>query len=371
LQLKLPIFLSKKLSWSLSTRPKKDLHVEISAVKHCSIRCTYCPQDQLLKSSSNEKNSFNLTLDKFKEYLNNLPKEYLTIYWTGYAEPCLNKHLPEMVEYAYNLGINQAISTTLVGHNHCIDFLSRTNAFNKEFMLHLPDNDGNMETGALRVNEKYLSKLRTVISSFDNGKSSKLATMCLGNKYHKSIETLIRSMGKSYLIKCCDENFYTRAGDIDLKDFKSYSSLNLYSIINTIKKRPLNSLKKLKYIFKKNILIKIKNSIDIKTNTYFCSFKRLNQPVVLGDGKMNICCQDYNLSCIVGDLNNNNYDDIYKDWFSKNSLDFVGGKLKPCTSCEFYKPLTLGQILLFGLRYIFDTSKNILKIQYINKLSLE
>ena len=258
MQLKLPIFLSKKLSWYLSTRSRKDIHIEISAVKHCSIRCTYCPQDQLLKSSSNEKNSSNLTLDKFKEYLNNLPKEYLTIYWTGYAEPCLNKNFPEMVEYAYNLGIKQGISTTLVGHDHCIEFLSRTNAFNKEFMLHLPDNDGNMETGSLRVNEKYLSKLRRVISSFDNGKSSKLATMCLGKNYHKSIESLIRSMGKSYLIKCCDENFYTRVGEIDLKDLKNYSSLNLYSLINSIKKRPIKSLKKIKHIIKKNILIKIK-----------------------------------------------------------------------------------------------------------------
>ena len=275
-----------------------------------------------------------------------------------------------MVEYAYNLGIKQGISTTLVGHNHCIDYLSKTKAIDKEFMLHLPDNDGNMETGALRVNEKYLSKLRRIISSFDNRQSGKLSTMCLGNKYHTSIESLIRSMGKSHLLKC-DENFYTRTGDINLKNFKNYSSFNLYSLINSIKKRPIKSLKKFKHFLKKNILTKIKNILDIKTDTYYCSFKRLNQPVVLGDGKMNICCQDYNLSCIVGDLNNNNYDDIYKDWFSKNSLDFVGGKLKPCTSCEFYKPLTLGQILLFGLRYIFDTSKNILKIQYINKLSLE
>ncbi len=367
MQLKFPIFLSKKLSWYLSARPKKDLHVEISAVKHCSIRCTYCPQDQLLSSSSNEKNSSNLTLEKFKQYLNNLPKEYLTLYWTGYAEPCLNKNFPEMVEYAHRLGINQAISTTLVGHNHCIDFLSRTNAFNKEFMLHLPDDDGNMETGALRVNEKYLSKLRRVISSFDNGKSAKLATMCLGDKYHKSIESLIRSMGKSYLIKCCDKNFYTRTGDIDLNDFKNYPSLNIYSLINSLKKRPIKSLKKLKHIIKKNILIKIKNIIDIKTNTYFCSFKRLNQPVVLGDGKMNICCQDYNLSCIVGDLNNNHYDDIYKDWFSKNSLEFASGKLNPCIKCEFYRRLTLGHILLFGAKYFLNNLKFAFKLKYINK----
>jgi len=361
LQLKLPIFLSKKLAWHLSTKPRKDLHIEISAVKHCSIRCTYCPQDQLLKSSNNEKNSSNLTLDKFKQYLNNLPKKYLSLYWTGYAEPCLNKDFPEMVEYAYNLGIKQGISTTLVGHNHCIDYLSSTKAFNKEFMLHLPDNDGNMETGALRVNEKYLSKLKRVISSFDNRKSGKLLTMCLGKKYHKSIESLIRSMGKSYLIKC-DENFYTRAGDINLKDFKNYSNLNLFSLINFIRKRPLQSLKKFKHIVKKNIFIKIKNIIDIKTNTYFCSFKRLNQPVVLGDGKMNICCQDYNLSCIVGDLNNNHYDVIYKKWFSENYLDFANGKLSPCTNCEFYKPITLGEILLFGLGYFFNNLKAILTI---------
>ena len=367
MQLKLPIFISKNLSWYLSTRPRKDLHVEISAVKHCSIRCTYCPQDQLLKSSNNEKNSSNLTLEKFKHYLNNLPKEYLSIYWTGYSEPCLNKNLPEMVEYAYNLGIKQGISTTLVGHNRCIDYLSTTKAINKELMLHLPDNDGNMETGALKVNEKYLSKLKLIISSFDNRKSEKLLTMCLGNKYHKSIESLIRSMGKSYLIKC-DENFYTRTGNINIKDFNNYSSFNLYNLINSIKKRPIKSLKKFKHIIKKNILSKIKYIIDIKTNTYYCSFKRLNQPVVLGDGKMNICCQDYNLSCIVGDLNNNHYDDIYKKWFSENSSDFVNGKLTPCTKCEFYRPITLGKIILSGARYFLNKLKAISTINNPNRL---
>ena len=355
MQLKLPIFLSKKISWYLSTRSKKDLWVEISAVKHCSIRCTYCPQDQLLQSSNNEKNSSNLTLEKFKHYLKNLPKENLSIYWTGYAEPCLNKNFPEMVEYAYNLGIKQGISTTLVGYNHCIDYLTKTKAIDKEFMLHLPDNDGNMETGALRVNEKYLSKLRRIISSFDNRQSGKLSTMCLGNKYHTSIESLIRSMGKSHLLKC-DENFYTRTGDINLKNFKSYSSFNLNSLINSIKKRPIKSLKKFKHFLKKNIF-------DIKTDTYYCSFKRLNQPVVLGDGKMNICCQDYNLSCIVGDLNNNHYDDIYKKWFSENSLDFTNGKLNPCTKCEFYGPITLAEIILSGARYFLNNLKALLTIK--------
>ena len=65
--------------------------------------------------------------------------------------------------------------------------------------------------------------------------------MCLGNKYHKSIESLIRSMGKSYLIKC-DENFYTRTGNININDFNNYSSFNLYTLINSIKKRPIKKM---------------------------------------------------------------------------------------------------------------------------------
>ena len=54
----------------------------------------------------------------------------------------------------------------------------------------------------------------------------------------------------------------------------------------------------------------------------------------------------------------------------ENSLEFAGGKLKPCTKCEFYRPLTLGQILLFGLKYFVNTSKYILKTKYMNKLRI-
>ena len=64
---------------------KKENNVEINAVKLCSVRCIYCPQDDLIDASkSGELNNSNLDQDVFRNvWIIDIPN--CRIFWTGYS----------------------------------------------------------------------------------------------------------------------------------------------------------------------------------------------------------------------------------------------------------------------------------------------
>ena len=74
---------------------------------------------------------------------------------------------------------------------------------------------------------------------------------------------------------------------------------------------------------------------------YFCSYQRLNQGVLLPNGKVSLCCQDYGLEAIIGDLKINSIDEIYNSIEKNEDLrnKFTEGNFSPCKRCEHYSPL--------------------------------
>ena len=73
---------------------------------------------------------------------------------------------------------------------------------------------------------------------------------------------------------------------------------------------------------------------------FYCSNRRLNQGVLIPDGRVSLCCHDYSLKYFKGDLKNSKLSSIYenKEIYEKNQ-DFINGKYNPCKSCEFYESL--------------------------------
>ena len=327
--------LKKEISLNLSTKNK--LSIEISSMRSCSIRCSYCPQDLLIASSNKNKNSENLIIDKFSNYLDKLDPIKANIHWTGFVEPCLNKDLPEMLSYAEQKGFNQFISTTLVGHKSSIESVSNA-SYLKRVNLHLPDNDGLMENGSLKVNQNYLERLKSILDKAKSHKNKKIFTMTFGKDYHPLIKKILYDKSYESFLEVSKPALFvhTRAGVIDNKVFKGFIRKKILFVF----------LKK----FKKKI-IEIILSITPKINTFHCSYKRLNQPVLLGDGKLSICCMDYGLNCIIGDLNEvNNYELLYDKWLSNNLDKFISGKLSPCTKCEYYQKISLISLVMLYFR---------------------
>ena len=62
--------------------------------------------------------------------------------------------------------------------------------------------------------------------------------------------------------------------------------------------------------------------------------------VLLPDGNVSICCQDYALEGIRGNLGRETLTDIYnKIEIGEDKDQFLSGKFRPCVNCEHYKPV--------------------------------
>lgn len=85
--------------------------IEITTNLPCPNMCPYCPQGVLGQVYDGIKI---LTLDKFKEVLNNVPKN-VTIDFAGFSEPFVNPECADMMVYAHEQGYKVAVNTTLVG----------------------------------------------------------------------------------------------------------------------------------------------------------------------------------------------------------------------------------------------------------------
>ena len=336
-----------KLSWDLSTNNSQV--IEFSAVKLCPVGCKYCPQTLLSEVTNKNLNSSNLTFANFKNYLEQISKENLRIAWTGYSEPLLNREFPDMVDYAQSLGIHQEISTTLTGNIKCLDYLSKTEAIEK-ITLHLPDNNGLMENGFLQVDDNYLERLRKILTILDRKTPPLVKLICFGKDYHPKIKEIIN-----------EEKYINKLGNFKSRQFLGSRSGAIKSFMPGI------VTGKIGQYFRKSTRIPLSSISSLfikflspKTNIYYCSYQRLNQPVILGDGKMNICCNDYSLRGIIGDLGKNKLTRIYKNWYKDNCYNFIYGKLEPCTDCEFYRPIRLDEIFKYYLKEI----KSIFKKRY-------
>lgn len=281
-----------------SRRSRKSL--EITTVLGCNVKCSYCPQDTLIEAATSRSKKV-LKFDKFKQYLDNVPSD-VAIHWTGYSEPCLVRDLDQMISYCHDRGHSQLISTTLSGHNASIKFVTQFKYFTS-FTLHLPDDQGRMR--GLDVNREYLDILKGAIPSLiDNNQNLDLLTF--GSHFHPDIEDLISSLNiPSTVIIDRRLHAHSRTNLVDTTDLTSTP------VKEETKPKPSTS-----------------------KAPWFCSYKRLNQPVLIPDGSLQLCCHDYRLSCKVGDLNESNYDSIIEHGKIKN--EFLSGTLVPCVYCEYY-----------------------------------
>jgi len=86
-------------------------HLEITNFLPCPNKCSYCPQDKLMKAYKGVKI---LTFEKFKEALLNVSKD-VTIDFSGFGETFVHSHGHEMVRYAYEQGHDIIVYTSGLG----------------------------------------------------------------------------------------------------------------------------------------------------------------------------------------------------------------------------------------------------------------
>jgi len=283
--------------------------LEISVRSACGKMCDYCPQDRFITSY---KKSFQgdvkiLTLESFKKMAKNIPTS-TQLRWTGFTEPFDFAEFPEVVQYLNERGYSQVISTTLLGPAHSqIFFIENLKIFKDGITLHLPDDEGLMKG---RFNEKYAVYVEKVLERLGMDEL-KYDVFLIGDRIHQSIADIVERFVQKHqvfgagLVKAKYLN--TRVGAIDASMFKLNSS-------DFVKKEGAK---------------------------YHCAYRRLNQGVLLPNGAVALCCQDYGLEFILGNLKDTPLSSLYQviegDVEIRNR--FESGQFSPCVRCEHYRPI--------------------------------
>ena len=121
--------------------------LEVTTNVGCSVRCSYCPQDILLKAYQHQSQRI-MSLETFKTCINNTPED-IEICFLGMSEPWLNPYCTDMILYANSVRHLGWSSTTLTGMT--LEDLSRIKHIPFYLSIHVPSDDDKMP---INVNAK-------------------------------------------------------------------------------------------------------------------------------------------------------------------------------------------------------------------------
>ena len=250
--------------------------MEINTMIGCRVDCDFCPQTLLMDKYSSQNKIENvsygnpsfMSFETFKTCLDKMPKS-LRIIFSGYTEPFLNPECIKMIIYTHNSGRPIEIFSTLVGLKlEDIDQFKHIPFTN--FHIHLPDAK---MFAKIAVNKNYIAVLKKLLTS--NIKN--IQAMIMGPLHPKIKEILGTDIEPSEMI--------SRAGNVE--------------IVKNNFKRKLGPL-------------------VCHRGSYADLEDRLDVSVLLPNGDVSLCCNDYGLQNILGNLLKTDYVSLFQsDAFKK------------------------------------------------------
>lgn len=272
----------------IDNREVKSTVLEITTAmpeKGCPVDCVFCPQGVLTHAPYFGDRI--LSLENFRKVLNKLPNE-VRITFAGFTEPFLNKDTIHMISAAYDKGHIISIFTTGIGlhesdYDDFLQIISYSSEPNGGFVLHLPD--------------------------------------ALGHSNHNITDRYLRLLEK--IKNCPPQNFYPVCmGEVHPKIKPIFEKAIVYQMWS----RAGNLIKEMQY---KPRLINLKDKFGAIYHTegkMGCNcLEGLNHNVLLPNGNVVLCCMDYGLENILGNLFINEYSKI----LPKENSNF-----KLCKFCE-------------------------------------
>ena len=241
--------------------------MEITTKMGCSINCRYCPQKKLLDRyyKENKDRESIMSYDKYKGYIDMIPRD-VEIHFSGMCEPWLNPHCTDMVEYAESRGHIIDIYTTLVGMT-INDYYRIRELKLHYFVLHVPDQYGNSN---IKIDDDYIELLKVICEDVRKGKFS-IKKLSVQGTIHQKIWEIVSDLGLPV-----NSEIFDRAGNVDIDE-------NV-CVIENMRKGP--------------IVCK------------YCMGVGLGRNVLLPDGTVLLCCMDYGMEHILGNLNTDTYEEI-------------------------------------------------------------
>lgn len=132
--------------------------LEVSLCSACTNNCAYCPQ--CLLRSRYDSNIKLMSFENFKMAIDKLPPDS-SVSFAGFSEPAMNPYFCDMVLYAHSKGHEISLFSTLVGlkieqYNKIKDI-----PFGK-LVIHLPDNCGKSK---IKITRQYLEMLKYFVDN--------------------------------------------------------------------------------------------------------------------------------------------------------------------------------------------------------------
>lgn len=234
--------------------------LELSLTIGCEINCDYCPQKLLVERyyGQDRNRTRNLSFDNFKIVLDKI-EAGATLSFGGMSEPFHNKECADMIAYSYEKGYKICLDTTLVGMS-ILDFEKIKHIKFEELILHIPDKENHSK---FVITDEYLGLFKLVHEHMEISYYS-----CHG-KVHDAVSDMI--------------------------DQEKYAGISLRDRAGNIK------IEGVKDIYVNGKIICYHGS-RLQLGTWL--------PVLFPDGSLVLCCNDYGMKHVLGNLISQSWSEI-------------------------------------------------------------
>ncbi len=231
--------------------------IEVTTRIGCPVACRFCPQFEL-KNAYRRRSGRNLmSREIFRACLERIPTS-IAIHFSGMGEPWSNPECTTLVLDAHESGFTVMASTTLVGMT--LDDVQRLQGVPFTVMnIHLPSDGSGGET--IRVDRQYLDLLARLLASDLN-----IRLRYLGDRPHTRVSALVGKRAVQHV------TMHTRAGNRKLADVPAPGH---------------------------------------RHGKIGCQ-RDLRQNVLLPNGEVVLCCMDYGLRHVLGNLLYTDYENLFQ-----------------------------------------------------------
>lgn len=255
--------------------------IEITTRIGCKNGCAYCPQELLWTAYTMRSREFLMNFKAFKEFLEKIPVN-VDIHFSGMCEPWLNPECTKMVRYAHQAGHKLRIFTSIVGMG-VSDVEELTKLSFQAFVVHLPSS---RRYEKITIDDVYAATLRRL-------KNSGIVTswLCHSTKVHPLIRPIIGAKIHYFPL-------ITRAGNVRVEN----------------------------------------SDMPVKRTGPIRCERSLRQNVLLPNGDVLLCCMDYGMKHILGNLREEDFESL----FTGKEFLLVQRGLKDasldtlCRTCDYF-----------------------------------
>jgi len=264
--------------------------MEITTMIGCPLMCNFCPQDNLRDMYGKDADKY-MSLETFKTALGKVPKN-TRIDFSGMAEAWVNPAATDMLEHTLVNGHHVAIYTTLYNWDietteKVINLLYRYRALVEVVSIHFPDEYGNMK--GWKHSTEWEAVFHMVTGAVQDA-NIKLEAMTMSD--HGRIHQDLQHLG----IQLYNWFGHDRAGSLN-KEQVQEQPVNFV----TRHEQPVSCSKTVNY----------------------------DQHVLLPNGDVVLCCMDYDLKHVIGNLVTDSYQDLFT---GQAMVNLIRENQRPCYS---------------------------------------